>query len=113
MLASSGEAMPPWGVPVFVSLIAPSVGHDARLQECLDQGENTLISDASAHPIQKSRVPDVVEARFDVRVQHPVVALGAEVVDLGDRVMSPTLRAEAVADRLEVRLEDRFQDQHE
>jgi len=34
-------------------------------------------------------------------------------VDLGDRVLSPAPGAEAVTDRLEVRLEDRLQDQHQ
>ncbi|HEX5116137.1 MAG TPA: hypothetical protein VFW65_13160 [Pseudonocardiaceae bacterium] len=87
--------------------------HDARLQECLDQSENPLVLDSSSHPFQESGVCDVVEAHFDVRVQHPVIALGAEVVDLSDRVVGPSFEAETVADRLEGRLEDRFQDQHE
>jgi hypothetical protein len=34
-------------------------------------------------------------------------------VDLGDRVLSPAPGAEAVTDRLEIRLEDRLQDQHQ
>ena len=54
---------------------------------------------------------DGVEARLDVRVQHPPVTLGAEQVDLGDRVVRPPLRPEPVGDRHEVGLEDRFQHQ--
>ena len=54
---------------------------------------------------------DRVEARLDVGVQHPAVALGAEQVDLGDRVVRPPLRPEPVGDRHEVGLEDRFQHQ--
>jgi len=34
-------------------------------------------------------------------------------VDLGDRVLGPAPGAEAVTDRLEIRLEDRLQDQHQ
>jgi hypothetical protein len=41
-----------------------------------------------------------------------VIATGAKVVDLGDRVLSATLRAEAVRHRLETRLEDRLQHQN-
>ena len=59
----------------------------------------------------RADVVDRVEARLDVRVQHPPVALGAEEVDLGDRVLGPPLGPEPVGDRLEVGLEDRFQHQ--
>ena len=55
----------------------------------------------------------LVEARRDVRLEHPVVVPGAEGVDLGDRVLGPAPRAEAVTNRLEIRLEHRFQHQHQ
>jgi len=42
-----------------------------------------------------------------------VITAGAEVADLGDRVLSPAPGAETVTDRLEIRLEDRLQDQHQ
>ena len=54
---------------------------------------------------------DPVKARLDVRIQHPLVSLGAEMVDLGDRVVCAPLGPEPVGDRLEVGLEDRFQHQ--
>ena len=59
----------------------------------------------------RAGVRDPVEARLDVSVQHPPVTLGAEPVDLGDRVVRPPLRPEPVGDRQEVGLEDRFQHQ--
>ena len=54
---------------------------------------------------------DGVKARLDIRIQHPPIAQGAEVMDLGDRVVRAPLGPEPVGDRLEVGLEDRFQDQ--
>ena len=58
---------------------------------------------------------ELVEARRDVRLEHPQVVPGGrpEVVDLGDGVLGAALRAEAVGARLEVRLEDRFEHQLE
>ena len=61
--------------------------------------------------VHQRRVIDVVEARLDVGLQHPLVRLRREVVDLGDRVLRAPVRPEPVGDRLEVGLEDRFQDQ--
>ena len=37
MLASSGERIPPWGVPVIVSLLHLILGEDAGLEERLHQ----------------------------------------------------------------------------
>jgi hypothetical protein len=50
-----------------------------------------------------------IETGFDVSLQHPLVSSGAEVVDLGDRVVSAAVRAEPIRARLEIRLEDRFE----
>jgi hypothetical protein len=58
-------------------------------------------------------VRDLVKARFDVALQYPLIGALAEVADLLDRVLGPTLRTEPVAARLEVRLEDRLEDQLE
>jgi len=58
-------------------------------------------------------VRDFVEAVLDVSLDHPLVGAGAEEVDLSDRVLCPAPRAEAVAARLEVRLEDRLEHQLE
>ena len=65
MLASSGERMPPWGVPVFVPINRGVLGEDARLQERLYQVQDTLVPDPVSHPVHKGRVVDLVE-----RVHH-------------------------------------------
>ena len=96
------------GVPDLAAL-----SHDARLQEGLDQGQDPLVRDAPAHPIQDREVCQLVEARRDVGFEHPVVLAGAEVVDLGDRVLGPTFGAKTVTHRLKIRLKDRLQDQHQ
>ncbi len=66
-----------------------------------------------SHPRQKRTVVDLVEACRDVRVQDPLIGVGSQHVDLGDRVLGPTLRAEPVRARVEIRLEDRLEDQFE
>jgi hypothetical protein len=50
-----------------------------------------------------------VKARLDISIQHPLIALGAEVVDLSDCVLGSPPRPEPIGDRLEVGLEDWFQ----
>ena len=54
---------------------------------------------------------DLVEACLDVTLQHPLVGVGGKNVDLGDGVLRPAPRAEAVGAWLEVRLEDRLEHQ--
>ncbi len=61
--------------------------------------------------VHQGRMVDGVETRLDVRVEHPPVAVDAEVVDLSDRVLGASPGPEPVGDRLEVGLEDWFQDQ--
>jgi hypothetical protein len=56
-------------------------------------------------------VVDVVEARFDVTLQHPLIGAGGELVNLGDRVLCSAPRTEPVGTRVEIRLEDRLQHQ--
>ena len=53
----------------------------------------------SSHPAHQGRVVDLVEARRDVRLEHPLVVPGgrSEEVDLGDGVLGSALRAEAIA----------------
>ena len=89
------------------------LGEDPGDQERLDQTQHALVRDSSAHPIHQRRVRDLIEARGDVALQHPLVGESAEVVNLLDRVLRSAHRAEAVAARLEVRLEDRLEDQLE
>ena len=92
-------------------LVLAELGQDPGLEERLDQREHALVLDPAPHPVHQGRVVDRVEARLDVRVQHPPVTVGAELVDLSDRVVCSPLRPEPVGDRHEVGLEDRFQHQ--
>jgi hypothetical protein len=56
---------------------------------------------------------DLVKARRDVRLEHPLIVPGgrSQVVNLGDGVLCSAPGAEAVGTWLEVRLEDRLQHQ--
>ena len=89
------------------------LGKDAGVKERLHQGEDALVSDPMSHPTHEGRVVDLVEACRDVTFKHPLIRAGREIVNLGDGVLRSALRAEAVAARLEVRLEDRFEYQLE
>ncbi len=55
MLASSGERIPPCGVPVIVSCSVPSVGEDTGLQKRLHQAQDALVSDSGPHSVHQSR----------------------------------------------------------
>ena len=94
------------GVPEDVVL-----GEDASFQERLDQAQDTLVPDPTSHPVHQGRVVDLVEARRDVTLQHPLIADAGEVADLGDGVLGPASGAEPVRARAKVRLEDRLQHQ--
>ena len=94
------------GVPLLTEL-----GEDSGLEERLDQGQHALVLHPRPHPAHQGGVVDGVETRFDVGVQHPPVLLGAEQVDLSDRVVRPPPGPEPVGDRHEVGLENRFQHQ--
>jgi hypothetical protein len=92
-------------------LAVAELGEDPGLEEGLDQREHTLVLDPGPHPVHQGRMRDGVEARLDVSVQHPPVALGAEPLNLGDSVVCPPHRPETIGDGQEVRLEDRLQHQ--
>jgi hypothetical protein len=98
------------GAGVVVPL-DPILAEDAGLEERLDQAQDALVPDPMSHPVHEGRVVDLVEACRDVAFQHPLIGVGRQQTDLGDRVVGSALRAEAVADRLEVRLEDRLEHQ--
>ena len=76
MLASSGERIPPCGVPVIVSAAAARLGQDPGPQERLHQRQHALVPDPSPHPAHQGGVVDLVEARLDVRLEHPLVVAG-------------------------------------
>jgi hypothetical protein len=86
---------------------------DAGFEERLDQTQDTLVPDSGSEPVHETGMRDFVEARFDVTLDHPLIGALSEVLDLGDGVMRPTLGAETVATRLEVRLEDRLEHQQQ
>ena len=115
MLASSGDRIPPWGVPVTVSRSVSSSQRTPALRNAFTKPSTRLSPIRLSHPAHEGRVVDLVEARLDVRLQHPARSRGRrrEVVDLGDGVLGSAPRAEAVGARLEVRLEDRFEHQLE
>ena len=78
MLASSGDRMPPCGVPVSVSSTSPSSVRIPALR-------NALTSRSTRLSLTRGRTRSIravwsmrVKARLDVRVQHPAVTLGAE-----------------------------------
>ena len=50
MLASSGERIPPWGVPVPVFLDQAVLAEDACSQERLYQGQDPLVPDTTPAP---------------------------------------------------------------
>jgi site-specific DNA recombinase len=102
-LGSAGDRVP------FDLILA----EDASLEERLHQPQHTLVPDPIPHPVREGRVVDLVEARFDVPLQHPLVIVGGVEEDLLDGVLGPAPRAETVATRFEVRLEDRLQHQLE
>ena len=87
------------------------LGHDPSLEERLHQRHNALVLDPRPHPIEQSGVRDLVKARLDIGVQHPTVTVGAELMNLGDRIVSPPVRPEPIGNRLEVGFEDGFQHQ--
>ena len=78
------------------------------LQERLHQRKYPLVLDPPPNPLGQRRVPDLVETRLDIGLQYPLVGVGCQVVDLGDRVLRPSVRAEPIRARQKVRLENRF-----
>jgi len=97
---------------VIVAVLA-LFGQDPGPKERLHPAQHAFVPDPFSHPAHQGRVVDLVEARLDVRLEHPLIVAGGcgEVMDLGDSVLGPAPRAEAVGTRLEVRLEDRLEHQ--
>lgn len=93
-----------------IGLLQPRLlGEHPGLEEGFHQRTHALVLHPESHPVHQGRVVDPVEARLDIRVQHPPVAPGAEHMDLSDRVVRPPPGPESVRDRQKVGLEDRFQ----
>ena len=89
------------------------LGEDPGDQERLDQAEYALVRDSIADTPHQGCVVDLVKARGDVTLEHPLVGEAPEVIDLLDRVLGSAHRAKAVTARPKVRLEDRLEDQLE
>jgi hypothetical protein len=103
-----GENPPLWGAGDGVPPGA-ILGQDAGLEERLDQRQDALVGDPSAHAVHQGRMVDLVEAGRDVPLQDPLIGAGGQVVDLGNGVLGAASGAKAVGAGLEVRLEDRLQ----
>jgi hypothetical protein len=104
------EDAPLRGARVAVLIVA-EFGQNPGLQERLHQPQHTLVLHPGSDAVHQGHVIDPVEARLDIGVQHPAIAVGAELVNLSDRIVCAPLRPEPVGDRLKVGLEDRFQHQ--
>ena len=75
-------------------------------RNALTSEQTRLSAIHAAHAIHQGRMGNFVEAGLDVALQHPLVIVGAVVVDLGDRVVRPPIGAEPIRARLEIRLEN-------
>jgi len=89
------------------------LGDDAGPQKRADQAQHLPIGDALGNQSHQDLVIDIVEAGGDVPFDHPLIGAAGQLVDLGDGVLGPTPGSIPVAGRVEVDLEDRFQDQLE
>ena len=94
------------GVPVQAVL-----GEDTSLEERPDQPQNTLVGDPATDSLHQGGVVDLVEARLDVTLEHPLIGAGRELVNLRDRVVFSPSGTEAIGTWLEARLEDRLEHQ--
>src|SRR5680860_667656 len=99
-----------WGTGVVLPQHAV-LTEDACLEERLDQAQHAFVPDSTVHPFQKSGMRDLIETGLDVALHDPLIRVGRQETHLGHRVMSPSIRAEPVGTREEVRLENRLQHQ--
>ncbi len=72
-----------------------------------DQAEHATIADPLLDPLHQPLVRDAVEVALEVGVDHEGMAFLDQTVDLLERVATAPPRPEAVAARMERRLEDR------
>jgi hypothetical protein len=76
-LASSGDKIPPCGVPVRVSRFGPSSVRTPALRNALTSPRDLLVRDPPPHPVQQGLMVDLVEARGEVGLEHtPVIPDG-------------------------------------
>lgn len=66
--------------------------HDPALEERLDQRQHALVCDSLPHPVQRGRVRELIETRFDVSLHYPLVRARGEILDLNDRILGTASR---------------------
>ena len=108
-LLSNGDKIDPCGVPALVSRQFRSSPRMPGLQERLHQGQDALIPDARPHPVHEAGMRDLVEAGFDVSLNHPLATTGRSGSAPRPPRHEPGARAEPVRAREEIRLEDWLQ----
>src|SRR5215208_1787740 len=82
--------------------------HHLSLEHPLDQPQHPRVSDSLLlKPRQESRVVNPIEELLQVEVHYPLATLGDVAFGLGDGRLTTPLRPEAVARRVEDRLEVR------
>src|SRR3981081_924367 len=94
MLASSGEMIPPCGVPVRLAAKPPCLLAPARAQERSDQADDLAVVHPFSHLLHEDSVVDVVDAGLDVALDDPLVVRrpAAQVMDLGDGILGSPIR---------------------
>ncbi|AGQ33650.1 hypothetical protein L766_00400 [Mycobacterium tuberculosis TRS9] len=97
---------PPGGVGEPAADVGPIPAMPNALP--VHQPQHPLVFDPVTHPVHQVRVVDAVKARLDISVEHPAILLGAEQVNLSDRVVRASRGPKPVGDRLEVGLKDGF-----
>jgi hypothetical protein len=86
-------------------------GEHPGLEEGFHQRQDAFVGDPAPDAVHQRGVIDVVEARRDVGLQHPLIRPRREVVDLGDSVLRAPIGSKPIGDRLEVGLKDGLQHQ--
>ena len=76
MLANSGDRIPPWGVPVIVRRRLVSLVRTPALRNAFIRRRTRLSPNTISHPTQQGGVADFIEARLDIRLEHPLVVPG-------------------------------------
>jgi site-specific DNA recombinase len=85
--------------------------HDPGFEERPDQRAHSLVLNPGPQALYQGVMPDFIETCPDVGLQHLLVPVGGEHLDLGDCVLCAAVRAEPVRARLEIRLEDGLEHQ--
>ena len=97
-LRSTGDGLP----------AHPFLGQNACPQESPHESEDPFVFDPTPHSVHEGGVLDFLKACRDIGLENPFVVTSGtgQVVYLGNRILRPAIRTEAVRARLEIRLED-------